>query len=604
MRLLTVAFGPFRIVIAIVEFLLEMVVEGIASALAPPARRGASDQSAPLPPRAKGIVHRVAVVIGSAVTAAALVLAAGWSAFPLVRYATQSESEATRARAVGWLEPWLPAHSVFHRELEAYAALVRVATHDESAAVRARAIGLLSERDVWPWEALPHLSDALMDPSPEIRERTLDAMVSCAERAQDPGRAYGTILTLLPEFDPADPRVEEFASPLAARLSREGLVSALTVQRADRATRWGFAILAAADDEECAAAALDAVDHLDAVVREAEQRERERSDDPSAAIQAWTESVDAYYRIWQIVCSLELLDTPACQAAAARARETHPGVGHSIRGLQLYLAEHPDAAGAGAASRRLVELPQDDGPFLAACADGTLEALRTFLEDYPGHRRWSEARRLAREALGEDVLELAAQGRLEIEVQGKDISSVTVRLRRLVPDVLEVRVPVGTLMVCDDASAQDMVVTGDVPVTLDRDEWIEVEAPAACANRSRRIPDSDERFRVTRAPSSEELERLMPVLDDAGVPSGVHQAAVWIVTDDADYGELGVLVLRLPHQTFGGTRVIEEPEAARAMQICAAAGIDLRTKAIWNDRERILGGLEPGELCDWLAALR
>lgn len=89
----------------------------------------------------------------------------------------------------------------------------------------------------------------------------------------------------------------------------------------------------------------------------------------------------------------------------------------------------------------------------------------------------------------------------------------------------------------------------------------------------------------------------MPVHDKAGVPYDVRQAAVWIVTDNADYGGMGILV-----SGFGGfgPRVIGEEDAARAMQICEEAGIDVTRKAIWRDRQRILNGLKAGELKTWL----
>jgi hypothetical protein len=67
----------------------------------------------------------------------------------------------------------------------------------------------------------------------------------------------------------------------------------------------------------------------------------------------------------------------------------------------------------------------------------------------------------------------------------------------------------------------------------------------------------------------------------AGFP--VRQAAVWIVTDDADYAELGSLLDSAP-MPFR-RRVIGVGDAARAMARCQQAGIDVRKRAIWKDRE-------------------
>jgi 2-methylisocitrate lyase-like PEP mutase family enzyme len=73
---------------------------------------------------------------------------------------------------------------------------------------------------------------------------------------------------------------------------------------------------------------------------------------------------------------------------------------------------------------------------------------------------------------------------------------------------------------------------------------------------------------------------------------------VWIVTDNADYSDLGILVDS--QSGFGGSRVINEQETARAMKICDEAGIDITRKAIWRDRQKVISGLKDAELRKWL----
>jgi hypothetical protein len=87
----------------------------------------------------------------------------------------------------------------------------------------------------------------------------------------------------------------------------------------------------------------------------------------------------------------------------------------------------------------------------------------------------------------------------------------------------------------------------------------------------------------------------MPVLNRAGAGTMVKQAAVWIITDDADYGDLGILV-----SGFARTRAIGPEEAVRAMKLCAEAGIDLTRKKIWWDRFSLLSRLPSGSLQNWL----
>jgi len=85
----------------------------------------------------------------------------------------------------------------------------------------------------------------------------------------------------------------------------------------------------------------------------------------------------------------------------------------------------------------------------------------------------------------------------------------------------------------------------------------------------------------------------MPILAQANVSADVRQAAVWIVTDDASFEDLGSLVV----SSWGGpgagrTRAINVYDAACAMKICDEAGIGITYKAIWNDRDTIISQLK------------
>lgn len=75
---------------------------------------------------------------------------------------------------------------------------------------------------------------------------------------------------------------------------------------------------------------------------------------------------------------------------------------------------------------------------------------------------------------------------------------------------------------------------------------------------------------------------------------------VWIVTDNADYDDLGAQVRRSQYQVFGGDRSINEYEAAMAMKICDDTGINFTKKAIWQDRIKIVKWLKDESLRKWL----
>ncbi len=197
-----------------------------------------------------------------------------------------------------------------------------------------------------------------------------------------------------------------------------------------------------------------------------------------------------------------------------------------------------------------------------------------------------------------NIVDLVQQKKIEVTSSGDGIESVTVRIHRLVPERVSVQIPVGTYFVSANESAQNMITTKATTVRVSNDEWQEVSTSVACTNRPKDAPDSSDSFTVERAPNQQELASLMPVLDAAGVTYAVRQAAVWIVTDNADYSDLGELIEST--NGFDGSRVINEPEAAQAMMLCDRAGIDITHKAIWGDRNEILPNVTDPEVKSWL----
>lgn len=267
---------------------------------------------------------------------------------------------------------------------------------------------------------------------------------------------------------------------------------------------------------------------------------------------------------------------------------------------QQYIDAYPAGSFVGEAKAKKEALLKDNAPFLAAKKSGLRQAYETFLAEYPGHARENAARSALKDMEGRDIVDLLKQRKVEVKTQGSGIQSVTLKIRRLVNHNVLVRVPVGTFFVSRNPSAQNMVVTQEKAVTLSDDQEVSLRVPAACANRPRDIPDSDDSFYVRRSPQQKDLAKLIPVLRKATTNIAVRQAAVWIVTDNADYGDLGSLVSRSAFQMFGGTRVINEYEAAMAMKICDEAGINIKRKAIWRDFNKILNGLEDKSLKAWL----
>ena len=193
------------------------------------------------------------------------------------------------------------------------------------------------------------------------------------------------------------------------------------------------------------------------------------------------------------------------------------------------------------------------------------------------------------------IVDLVGAGGIEVEVRGVGIAHVRVRLRRLVPATISVHIPLGTTFISKDPAVQDMIGRQAGRATLDDNRWKSVWLEAACANRTKDVPTPGNRFEIVEAPRQQDLKRLAPLLSQAQSSFETQQAAVWIVTDDSSFEELGSLRSR-----DGSSRLIMPEHAARALQMCLEVGIDIRKRKIWSDRHALVHELPDGGLKEWL----
>jgi len=258
-----------------------------------------------------------------------------------------------------------------------------------------------------------------------------------------------------------------------------------------------------------------------------------------------------------------------------------------------FLREHTSGRHVGEATARKAELLASDAPFDRAVQAGDRAAINQFLSDFPGHKREAEARAALEDAGERDIADLLKAHKIEVKVTGTGIESVSLEIRNLTSHGLTARIPPGTFFVSRNASAQNMVATAAATLFVKAQSTADDSIEAACANAPRAVPTEDDTFTVQASPAQRELFLLMPALAQTNVDYPIRQAAVWIITDNASFLDLGELVA-------GGSRAINEPEAARAMQIIELAGLDIRKRVIWRDRALIADGLPAGDLKTWL----
>jgi hypothetical protein len=228
------------------------------------------------------------------------------------------------------------------------------------------------------------------------------------------------------------------------------------------------------------------------------------------------------------------------------------------------------------------------------------EALLRIVRRHPDAPLEAGLRQQILELDAQDIAQLAARGRLEVEAAGAGIFSVTLRLRPRAAGPMPVRIPAGTFFLAQDFTVQSMIATEEVRVRLAADVWTRVTVPAAGTKRPARIPAPDDRFELRDHRVQVLLRDLLQAIARAPVEPAVRQAAVWILTDDADYRDLGVLLEGHALDGPAARRLIGARQAALAMRLCDQSGTDITERAIWADRDIVLAALDDAVLKRWL----
>ncbi len=209
------------------------------------------------------------------------------------------------------------------------------------------------------------------------------------------------------------------------------------------------------------------------------------------------------------------------------------------------------------------------------------------------------------------IYNLTAYDMLDVVAQGDTYNTAKITMTRTIDEDIHVVIPAGTFLAARPVGVQDMVVTHTVEIDLTDNEPLEVIVRTASLETQASIPVPGNRFAVFDRFSSP-LTNLMAVVGDSDMEFDTIQAAVWIVTENGDWDEMGILrevdgeIIGYAREVEGeddedeGVRLIDEEDVIRAMIQVENAGIDIRRKHIWMDHAAILENLPPGDLLDWL----
>ena len=201
-----------------------------------------------------------------------------------------------------------------------------------------------------------------------------------------------------------------------------------------------------------------------------------------------------------------------------------------------------------------------------------------------------------------DLAEALDAGLVEAEARGAGETGVTVRIRNLSGERLVVTMPVGVSFRAADGR-RDMVSRRDAAIRLLDDEWRDWAVRSVGRQPDRPAAGPDDGLGIEPAEGLGAIEDLMYAMQVGTyrvsnspllyIPRthGIEQAAVWIADADPRYDDIAAALRdeRMPTQYA----------VAFALVYCDLAGIDVRSRRIWEDRERVFGPLRDQGLNVW-----
>jgi tetratricopeptide (TPR) repeat protein len=196
------------------------------------------------------------------------------------------------------------------------------------------------------------------------------------------------------------------------------------------------------------------------------------------------------------------------------------------------------------------------------------EALRMFmlLWNFRDSSDWAKICRKNIE--GWPLAELVENGSVSAEVSTQYIDFATLTVTNNTDKVINIVIPFGTWLSSKSKSVQNMLITSEQRCTLDPNFSTTINVDTACMNISRHIPELDDGYEIKTLAEDDPLLKLMPVLSENYCGYYVIQAAVWMVTDNADYNDLGILINQYEE------RVIDEEDYQMAIDMLEMAGIN------------------------------
>jgi len=159
------------------------------------------------------------------------------------------------------------------------------------------------------------------------------------------------------------------------------------------------------------------------------------------------------------------------------------------------------------------------------------------------------------------LIEAVQKKYVRFSAYGGSISSSNIRIENVSDMQLNLVIPAGTFLSANSSAYQNMILTNPKNITIEAGSVYSGSVNTACMNMYRDIPDSNNSFGIAQRPNNHLLTKVIKILSEGNYSYSVIQAAVWIVTDNADYYDMGLL-----RNQFGG-RTIDDDDYQKAVSV-------------------------------------
>jgi outer membrane protein assembly factor BamD (BamD/ComL family) len=263
----------------------------------------------------------------------------------------------------------------------------------------------------------------------------------------------------------------------------------------------------------------------------------------------------------------------------------------NIQRIRTFLKENPATPFKNEAETLITQLQNDDTFYERALQIGTINAYNEFLTQYPGHKREADIKKLLTLVRGDNIITLINKNIIEARVTGNNIQKQHLLLTNKLQVPVTVIIPAGTYFVSATSGVQNMVTIFTESDTIAGNAVKKTVVPVACTNIKRSIPHEENTFSIRAHPPSAELSRFLNYINKntSTLKSERYtiQAAIWIITDNANYDDLGTLRSGFGF-SYNASRSIGPNNVKHAVQLLQKAGINVKNKAIWKDRKKYI----------------